>query len=301
LRFQESFKKYVKIIEDFLQEIIPEKDEKLPLELLQAVRYTLFAGGKRIRPVLTLAAAEIVGADHKKALPLAAGIEMIHTYSLIHDDLPAMDDDDFRRGKPTCHKVFGEATAILAGDALLTFSFQIMGNIKLYPPDISAERVLFAIEEIAKAAGIWGMVAGQIMDLKMEGKEKNPEARQALEWIHTHKTAKMIEVSLKAGAIVAEAEKWQIKALADYGRKIGLCFQITDDILNFIGDEKKLGKPVKTDSEKRKLTYPALYGLDASKKKAKELAKEATEDIKPFKEKGWFLKELAKYIFERET
>ncbi|RLD94676.1 MAG: hypothetical protein DRI93_03620 [Aquificota bacterium] len=286
------------LVEEYLDLWVPS-EETPPSRLHQAVRYSLFAGGKRIRPVLALVAAEVVGGEDVQALPVACGIEMIHTYSLIHDDLPAMDDDDFRRGKPTCHRVFGEALAILAGDALLTMAFQVMGDLSLYPPGVEPIRVLKAVKEVALAAGPLGMVGGQVVDLEMEGKAHQREAEEALEWIHTHKTARMIEVSLKAGALVAGGEG-EVDVLEAYGRCIGLAFQVVDDILGCQGDREKLGKPVGRDVERGKLTYPALYGIEASLKRARDLVEEALDLLRPLGERAWFLRELGRYVVERD-
>jgi len=286
------------LVEKYLDLWVPS-EETPPSRLHQAVRYSLFAGGKRIRPVLALVAAEVVGGEDVQALPVACGIEMIHTYSLIHDDLPAMDDDDFRRGKPTCHRIFGEALAILAGDALLTMAFQVMGDLSLYPPGVEPIRVLKAVKEVALAAGPLGMVGGQVVDLEMEGKAHQREAEEALEWIHTHKTARMIEVSLKAGALVAGGEG-EVDVLEAYGRCIGLAFQVVDDILGCQGDREKLGKPVGRDVERGKLTYPALYGIEASLKRARDLVEEALDLLRPLGERAWFLRELGRYVVERD-
>ncbi len=286
------------LVEEYLDRWVPSQDTP-PSRLHQAMRYSLFAGGKRIRPVLALAAAEVVGEEALVAMPLACGIEMIHTYSLIHDDLPAMDDDDFRRGKPTSHRVFGEALAILAGDALLTLAFQIMGDLSLYPSRVYPERVLGAVKEVALAAGPLGMVGGQVVDLEMEGRSRGEGEEEALEWIHIHKTARMIEASLKAGALVAGAGE-EAEILEAYGRHVGLAFQVVDDILGCQGDEEKLGKPVGRDVEKGKLTYPALYGVEASSRKARELIDHALEILGPLGERAWFLRELALYVVDRE-
>ncbi len=287
------------LVEEYLDKWVPSEDTP-PRRLHQAMRYSLFAGGKRIRPVLALAAAEVVGGKVLAAMPVACGIEMIHTYSLIHDDLPAMDDDDLRRGRPTCHKVFGEAMAILAGDALLTHAFYVMGDFSLYPSEVEAPRVLKAVKEVALAAGPLGMVGGQVVDLEMEGRVLEDGAEDALEWIHIHKTARMIEVSLKAGALVAGAGDEVTTLLEDYGRHIGLAFQVVDDILGCQGDAEKLGKPVGRDHERGKLTYPALYGVDASYRRARELVEEAVGLLDPLGERAWFLRDLAYYIVERD-
>ncbi len=287
------------LVNEYLDKWIPS-EETPPSQLHKAMRYRLFAGGKRIRSILALVAAEVVGGRELQALPVACGMEMIHTYSLIHDDLPAMDNDDFRRGKPTCHRVFGEALAILAGDALLTMAFQIMGDLALYPPDVEPNRVLEAVKEVAVAAGSLGMVGGQVMDLEMEGRDQQEGAEEALEWIHVHKTARLIEVSLEAGGIVAGGEKGDLALLKGYGRRVGLAFQIVDDILGSQGDRERMGKPVGRDMERGKLTYPAVYGVEASLARAKELVEEALDILRSFGEQAWFLRGLAQYVVERD-
>jgi geranylgeranyl diphosphate synthase type II len=287
------------LVEKYLGRYLPSEEE-LPVRLSKAVRYSVFSGGKRVRAVMALAAAEAVGGSAETAMPVACGLEMIHTYSLIHDDLPVMDDDDLRRGKPTCHKVFGEAMAILAGDALLSLAFQVMGDVKLYPPDTSCERILQALHVVALAAGPMGMVGGQVVDLEMEGKPVNRKTASSLDWIHSHKTASLIEASLKAGALVAGGSSREIDHLSAYGRRVGLAFQVTDDILNYMGDEEKLGKPVGSDVSRQKLTYPALYGLDVSRDKARELVKEAVDILRPFGDGGRFLREIAHFVIERD-
>ncbi|MEW6557974.1 MAG: polyprenyl synthetase family protein [Elusimicrobiota bacterium] len=252
-----------------------------------AMRYSIFAGGKRLRPILCLVACEICEGDIKDVIPTACGIEMIHTYSLIHDDLPAMDNDDYRRGKLTSHKKFGEAIAILAGDGLLTKAFEII-NPKV-------------VKEIAIAAGTKGMVGGQVIDTQMaNGRWQMADGKQKINYIHKHKTAKMIEVSLKAGAILANVSSVKIKALANYGRKIGLAFQIVDDILDIIGDKKKLGK-TGSDLKNKKLTYLSVYGLKKSKTEAQKLVKSAKNDLKIFGKKAEPLKAIADYIIQRES
>ncbi len=285
------------LIEETLNEYLP-LEYAYPPSLHKAMRYSVFAGGKRIRPVLALAAAEVAGGEVKDALPIACGIEMIHTYSLIHDDLPAMDNDDFRRGKPTCHRVFGEAIAILTGDALLTMAFQVMGDISLYPDYVNPARVLEAIKAVAHAAGPLGMVGGQVVDLESEGPGKGSE--ETLNWIHSHKTVALIEASLKAGAIVAGGDRDLIERLREYGRFVGLAFQVVDDILGCEGDPEKLGKPVGRDMERGKLTYPALFGIEASKKRALGLVEGAVAALRPLGDRAWFLRELAHHIVERE-
>lgn len=268
---------------------------RYPEPIFQSVRYSMFAGGKRLRPVLVIAAAEICGAGAEDVLPVACAIEMIHTYSLIHDDLPAMDDDDFRRGKPTNHRVFGEALAILAGDALLTEAFRLMTDrraMKGIPP----ERLLAVSGEVAEAAGFSGMIAGQTVDIASEGK---PPDKETLEFIHSRKTERMITVSLRAGAILAGAGAEALEALTGYGRRIGLAFQISDDILNVEGTVETLGKGTGSDAARKKMTYPALYGLEASKEKARVLAGEAVRCLDCFGREAQPLRSLAGYIVER--
>ncbi|MBI5573455.1 MAG: polyprenyl synthetase family protein [Elusimicrobia bacterium] len=250
-----------------------------------AMKYSVFAGGKRLRPILCLASGEICGGDIKNIMPTACAIEMIHTYSLIHDDLPAMDNDDYRRGKLTSHKKFGEAIAILAGDGLLTKAFEI-----IHPK---------VVKEIAVAAGTKGMVGGQVADIKSEVGSGKSEVKKKVDYIHIHKTAKMIEVSLKAGAIISIATKEKIEALANYGRKIGLAFQIADDILDIIGNKKKMGK-TGSDIKNKKLTYPFIYGIKESYQKATALIKSAKNDLKIFGKKADVLNELADYIVKRD-
>lgn len=243
-----------------------------PARIYKAMQYSVFAGGKRLRPVLCLMAAKACGLSYKDALPAACALEMIHTYSLIHDDLPAMDDDDLRRGRPTCHKKFDEATAILAGDALLTKAFETVlsasANKKTH------KTALAAAMEIAKGAGAEGMVGGQMADIENEGKK---HTKKALFYIHGHKTGSLITASVVSGAVLAGAGPEKIKLFRAFGEKIGLAFQIADDILDETGDEKKMGKKLRKDSGAGKLTWPAVFGLENSRKKAYKLLFEAKE------------------------
>ena len=291
-RYLEERKKEV---ENSLKGLL-EAADGVPPRLREAVEYSLFAGGKRIRPILALEAAEIACGDYRVAMPVACGIEMIHTYSLIHDDLPAMDDDDLRRGKPTNHKVFGEAMAILAGDALLTLAFEVVSDIGLYPPGIEVTRVLRALNLIAQAAGWKGMVGGQVIDIEMEGARPNPDT---VDEIHLNKTAKMIQVSLEAGAVVAGASPDVVELLSRYGLLLGLTFQVVDDILGAVGDEKSLGKPVGKDIQRGEMTYPAVWGVEHSQEKAKRLTEEACAVLEPLGEKGERLKLLSALLLKR--
>ncbi|MEI7591462.1 MAG: polyprenyl synthetase family protein [Deltaproteobacteria bacterium] len=283
------------IIEESLEKFVCSKDA-YPQELASAIRYSIFAGGKRIRPILAIASTQAVGGDIQAILPVACAIEMIHTYSLIHDDLPAMDNDDFRRGMPTNHRVFGEAMAILAGDALLSEAFALLAD-KSKNPLSNPDRTLRVIFEIAKASGFGGMVGGQALDIKAEGNEIFADV---LENIHTQKTARMIEVSLKVGAIVANAEEEQIMSLSKYGHNIGMAFQIADDILNVDGCADFLGKGTGSDKVRGKLTYPAVYGTQVSYQKAQELILSALATIEDFDEKANPLRMIAGFVLARD-
>jgi geranylgeranyl diphosphate synthase type II len=254
-------------MQDELARIVPEAWD-VPKPLRESMNYSLLAGGKRLRPALTLAAVEAMGRNPEEAMPAACAVELVHTYSLIHDDLPAMDDDDFRRGKPTNHKVFGEAMAILAGDALLTHAFYVLGSMGERFPNVSAPALLSVVKELAVYAGAPGMVGGQAAD--MLGEQGHTDLKQ-LEYIHLHKTSDLVVFSLRAGGRIAGASEQQLDALATFGRSIGLAFQIQDDILDITGDAAKLGKSTNSDTAQNKVTYPYLIGLEASKAKVAEL------------------------------
>ena len=271
-----------------------------PEVIHEAMRYSVFAGGKRLRPVLVLAGVEIMGKRPDIALPTAAAMELIHTYSLVHDDLPAMDDDDLRRGRPTNHKVYGEAIAILAGDALVTKAFELIArNAKIR--GVRPQAVPAVIELIAHGAGTFGMIGGQVIDIEVEGGKwrKLPNHPALLSNIHRLKTAALIRASLQAGALLAGATPKQLSALGEYGENIGLAFQIADDVLDVTADKKKLGKRG-SDAKNKKLTFPALYGLEESKRKAQLLVEEAKSALDPFGRRAQVLKQLANYIIERD-
>ncbi|MFH1724460.1 MAG: polyprenyl synthetase family protein [Elusimicrobiota bacterium] len=279
--------------------------QPMPVTMHNAMRYSLLAGGKRLRPVLVMAAAECCGLTARRVVKTACALEMIHTYSLIHDDLPAMDDDDLRRGHPTSHRVFGEAIAILAGDGLLTLAFETAAenalSLRLSGP-ASAE----LIRVIAAGAGVRGMVGGQAADLGAEGYPRRAlrgvgraRARKLLEYIHTHKTAALITASLEAGAILAGAKTAKRRALRDYGLAIGLAFQIADDLLDRVGDKRKLGKRG-SDLDNEKLTYPRLYGMEGSSQLAQKLIARAHRDLTRFGRRATPLHELADYIITRD-
>jgi len=295
LNLKEYLKRRQRLIDGALKRWVPG-DREFPPQVYQAMSYSLFAGGKRLRPILALAAAEAVGGRIADALPLACALELIHTYSLIHDDLPSMDDDDLRRGKPTSHIVFGEALAILAGDALLTEAFHLLTRPDLMR-DVSPGRLLRAINQVAKAAGSYGMIGGQVMDIASEGKEIEPHL---LEYIHSHKTGALIAASVCAGAIIGGASPSQRRALNDYGEKMGLAFQVIDDLLDVRGEEKKLGKAVGKDQAKGKATYPALFGIAESRRKAEGLVREALHHLQPFDGRANPLREIARFIIERK-
>lgn len=271
-----------------------------PQRLNDAMVYSLMAGGKRIRPILCMAAYEACGGDAKEIIPYASAIEFIHTYSLIHDDLPAMDDDDLRRGKPTNHKVFGEGMAILAGDGLLTEAFSILSTQEHpysggYRPSKTA--LLRVIHDVARYAGLYGMVAGQAQDLLSENSEPDEDT---LLFIHTHKTAALITTSVRMGAFLAETSEEQVLSLTKYGTNIGLAFQIVDDILDITESTESLGKPKGSDQKKKKLTYPSLYGLEESKKKADWLILKAIKALDGFSERAEPLRAIASYLADRK-
>ena len=282
------------IIDSFLQSYFESCVS--PALLNDAMAYSVFAGGKRVRPILALASYEACGGLAEHIVPFASALELIHTYSLIHDDLPAMDNDDLRRGKPTSHKVFGEGVAILAGDALLTEAFYFLSNHFHHASGIRSSAVLQIIREVALAAGAHGMVAGQAEDIQAEG---TGSAGEKLSFIHAHKTGALITVSVRMGAILANAGKSRIASLTRYGENIGLAFQIIDDILDIKGDSTELGKPTGSDARKKKLTYPGLYGIDPSMRKAEDLIEAALDALADFSHTADPLREIARYILRR--
>ena len=285
------------VIDSALESYFPRHMES-PTTIHKAVRHSLFAGGKRIRPVLTIAAFEAAGGRGNEILPYACALEMIHTYSLIHDDLPGIDNDDFRRGKPTCHKVFGEAIAILAGDALLTEAFRLMTDRPDRPHRLDESLILDIVNKVAKAAGIFGMVGGQALDIESEGKEVD---FPTLQYIHTHKTGALILVSIQIGAILGGAKEQTLKAFTRYGESVGLAFQIVDDILNVEGKAALLGKSTGGDLSKGKATYPSLLGIEESKRRAKELVTLAVDVLSPFGSEVDPLRGIARFIISREN
>jgi len=291
------------IVDSALEKYFPNRPDSagegvFPTSLHKAIRYSLFAGGKRIRPILSMAAFEAVGGKGDGILPFACALEMIHTYSLIHDDLPGLDNDDYRRGKPTCHKVFGEAIGILAGDGLLTEAFKLMTSQSVQGPSLrDGGWVLDVIHEVAQAAGIFGMVGGQVLDIESEGKEVD---LPTLQYIHTHKTGALILVSVRVGAKLGGANEETLKAFTLYGERIGLAFQIADDILNVEGKAALLGKKTGSDLSRGKATYPSLLGVEDSKRRARELVEFAVDAIHSFGPDAEPLWKIAGFILSRE-
>ena len=293
MNFEKQLKEYIEKVDGALNDAlaVPENRQK---KVYEAMRYSVMAGGKRLRPVLALAACEMVGGRADDAMPFALALECIHTYSLIHDDLPCMDNDDLRRGKPTCHKVFGEANALLAGDGLLTLAFEIMsGGIS----EVSAERRLKIINTVAQCAGCDGMVGGQTVDLEYEGKKTDEET---LGYIHKRKTSALIRAALAAGAIAGGADDARLGKICAFADGLGLAFQIRDDILDITGDTRVLGKNVGSDAENEKTTYATLLGIDAAQDMLAKVTADAESALDIFGSDAKFLKALAEYLVNRK-
>ena len=281
-------------VDRFLDSVIPAENCP-PATLHTSMRYSLFAGGKRVRPTLAIAAYEAVGVSSPAILPCAAALELVHTYSLIHDDLPAMDNDDYRRGKLTNHKVFGEAMAILAGDALLTMAFDLISRNSLDGVDAVAQ--IRVVQELACGAGDAGMVAGQVADIEAEGKDID---FATLEGVHRWKTGKLIRAAVRIGGILAGASPAALKDLTAYAEEIGLAFQIADDVLNVVGSREELGKDAHTDASRGKKTYPAFFGVQGARKLADERVVSAIQHLQNFDSKADPLRDLARYITARK-
>ena len=283
------------LVDEALAACLPPEDAP-PRSVHRAMRYSVMAGGKRLRPILVIAGAEAVGGKAATVMPTACALELIHTYSLIHDDLPAMDDDDYRRGRLTNHKVFGEAIAILAGDALLTHAFRLIAEnaARVSDPAVIREVIL----EVADAAGTGGMVGGQVVDIESEGKSVTAET---LEYIHLHKTAALIRASLRVGAMLAGARPADVAAIGEAGESLGLAFQIVDDILDVEGTLAELGKSAGSDERKQKATYPALHGIEASRAEARRLIERAKQGLVGLGRGAVPLGALADYILERRS
>lgn len=292
-----DFKTYLKEkkeqVDTALALYLPEVAD-LTSDLMKSMRYSVFAGGKRLRPILCLAGANTVGALESNVMPAACALEMIHTYSLIHDDLPAMDDDNYRRGKPTNHKVFGEGVAILAGDLLLTYAFELMASAA--PSVENPTMLLNVMRIIAEAAGFRGMIGGQMIDLECENRKVD---LSTVEEMHRKKTGALLTASVKVGALLGGADGDELKRFEDYGYHFGLAFQITDDLLDIVGNFKEMGKKPGSDLEKNKMTYPALLGVDGSREAAEMHVKKAVEAISPYGDTAEPLKAIAEYLLQR--
>jgi len=288
-------KKKRKVIDEFLGNYLSSKKKQkdCPDSLCDAMGYALMAGGKRVRPILAIASYEAAGGTSKNIIPVAASLELIHTYSLVHDDLPAMDNDDFRRNQPTAHKMFGEGTAILAGDALLTDAFNMISKTKA-----DSKTLIKVISELSFGAGPEGMVGGQTVDLMLEGTKAE---KKDLVYIHTHKTGALIRASIRIGAVMAHCSPANFKALTEYGEKVGLAFQIIDDILDIIGTKEEIGKTTGADDARGKNTYPSTFGLKESQKIAEKLIQDSLKAIKRFNKKAEPLSEIARYIISRRN
>ena len=291
---KQYFKRKAELVERELDRLLPAETETPPT-IHQAMRYSVFAGGKRLRPILAIAAGEIFGASESELLPAASALEMIHTYSLIHDDLPAMDNDDLRRGMPTCHVKFGEAMAILAGDALLTQAFVTLADYETSHPDRKAR----VISEVAKAAATKNaLIGGQVLDMQSEGK---PVSGQQLEEIHRGKTGALIRCSIRVGAILGGASEAELNALTVYGEKAGLAFQVADDLLDEIGTSEELGKTAGKDAASHKATYTALYGIHSAREMAERLCREAIAAVRNLERDTKVLESIARFIVERRS
>ena len=291
---QEYLSEQVQAVDRVLNDWVPGEDVD-PATIHRAMRYSLFAGGKRIRPILAVAAARAVSDAPDGVEDAAATLELIHTYSLIHDDLPALDNDDLRRGRPTCHKVFGEAMAILAGDSLLTLAFEVLSRLKR----IDAERKIRLVEELSRAAGtVGGMIGGQVNDI--EGERQRPTA-ELLESIHKAKTGALLRASVRMGGIYAGASEEELAALSEYGEHIGLAFQIIDDVLDVEESSEALGKTAGKDEAQQKITFPAVYGLEESRRMAEQERLAADTALRILDERAERLRQIADFIVQRKT
>jgi len=291
----ERLKAYVQaqlpVVDAALGDCLPG-DDGMAGRLGEAMRYSVFAGGKRFRPMLVLLACDLFGGNRERAIPAACAIEMIHTYSLIHDDLPAMDDDDFRRGRPSSHKAFDEATAILAGDALLTLAFEAAAS------PASGDAAAAIVRELARGAGTQGMLGGQMADMVMEQTEPTAEA---VDFIHRHKTAALVVAALRLGAVAADASQEDVDRIGRYGEAVGLAFQVADDVLDVQSSSAELGKTVGKDAASGKVTYPAVYGLDEARRRAEQLVDDAIALLEPYGERAELLRDIARYVIERKA
>ena len=304
MQYAERYGEYVALVEETIEQLLPQTAEDCPREggviprhLCESMRYSLLAGGKRVRPVLLLAACDMLGGDVSQAKVPAAALEMIHTYSLIHDDLPGMDDDDYRRGRLTNHKVYGVGHAILAGDALLNFAYERMLQNAL-AHEKNMKGLVLAASAIAGRAGVCGMIAGQSLDLLSE--HMDPDADRLL-YIHSHKTADLLTAPLIAAAHIAGADEAAMNALASFGAYVGLAFQIDDDLLDVLGDAQELGKQTGMDAQRGKMTWPALVGVQEAQRRSAQLWDGALAMLEPFGERAWFLRAFAQGLRTRKN
>ena len=296
MEIQDYLKQQQERVDQFLDQVVPP-GHILAKTLYESMRYSLLGGGKRIRPILTLAAAETIGSKNDGVLPYAAALELIHTYSLVHDDLPAMDNDDYRRGRPTNHKVYGDGLAILSGDALLTMAFELCSQ-PLSGSPIPADRQIQIISEIALGAGHDGMVGGQVMDIQAENLDID---LLTLQTIHNYKTGRLIRSAVRVGGIWAGATSTQLEELTGYAEDIGLAFQIADDVLNMTGTREELGKDAGTDAKRGKKTYPSFYGIEGARELAAECISRALRRLEDFDEQAEPLRALANYVIQRRN
>lgn len=289
---KKDMKEKQELVNIILDRYLPRKDE-YPKSLHKAIRYSVFAGGKRLRPYLTMLTYQMYAGNPEPITPVAAAIEMIHTFSLIHDDLPDIDNDEYRRGKKSCHALFGEGEALLAGDGLLVGAFEMITYA-----EITAEHRVRFIRELAHECGIQGLIAGQMMDIESEGKKVTPKI---LNYIHENKTAKLINLSLRFGAIAGGAPAEELALIEEYGNCIGLVYQIVDDMLDIEGNQEELGKSIGKDAQAGKATFPSVYGIDESNRKAKELTEKAKQSISKLGDKSALLVTLADYLLSRKS
>ncbi len=286
-------------VDALLDEWLPKENE-IPSLLHQAMRYSVLAGGKRLRPFLVIESCRVVGGEEEKALPAACAVEVLHTYTLVHDDLPSMDNDDFRRGKPTCHRVFGEGMAVLCGDALQALAFEWLST-KLPEKGVPSDVALKCVAVLAHASGSKWLVGGQALDITEQAKGYSDRSPEKVLLIHERKTSALMRACCVIGGLIGNAAEAQIEALSDYGYWLGLAFQITDDILDEIGDPEKLGKSVGKDKQQKKLTYPMVFGIERSRELAAEAAERAVKALSIFGEEANLLRSLAEYVLERQS
>lgn len=292
--FKQELKDRVKIVDEYMETFLPKEDE-YPGIIYKAMRYSVFAGGKRLRPIMVMESCKAFGGDWEKTMPFACALEMIHTYSLIHDDLPALDNDDYRRGRLTSHKVFGESMAILAGDALLHHAFETMAKACVEMNDVRYTKAMLAI---AEGAGVHGMVAGQVVDVISEGKKID---KDTLNYIHKNKTAAMLIGALKSGAEMGGASEDEIKKIERVGELVGVAFQIQDDILDVTSTFEKLGKPINSDEKNHKVTYATMFGIEQASEIVEEMSDEAIDILKSMGAKTDFLVRLTEYLIKRDN